>query len=989
MKKGSWLFMAILFISFSSSPAARTKATDSTCTKPSSWKHPPPSNRMIAWWMWYGPAVTEVEIHRELLAMHEAGLGGVLIYPSYPQHVDDPNLGIRNLRFLSPEYLRVYRDAVRFAHRLGMTVDVVGGSGWPFGGPSVNINEASHSVRIVKVQAVQNGAIKTPEITSDEKMVAAFVLEPTSQGATFHDVTARLFGSGNTPWLASHRKEVFFFINSPTRMRVKRPSFGGGGYVLNHLSSRALAHYEFSTLDKLTNGLTPGELRAIFTDSLEAYGSDWTDQITLEFRRQRGYDLIPNLPYLFLELGRRTEDVRFDFWETVSQLFVDDYAGPLQKWAHERGMQSEMQAYGVPAVPQRAYARMDLPGGEAYSWKEFTSGRWASSAAHFYAKNRVLAEYATWAGMPNRFTDTLDDLKLVADLQFLTGLTELGAATLPYSPPSVGIPGWQDYAGAAFGLNQTWWPFFHDLTSYVHRASFVLEQGSPVSDVLLYLPVEDVEASAPPGNLDTMSGVLDRLAALQKHIPSFGLSNALAYSAPVVSAILDNGYAFDGISGDILASRGVVKDRRLHVGEGSYALVVLPRITGMRFRALEKIADFVRAGGAVVAIGKLPGRVYGGTQPLRETKRLQSLVGKIFGGATANSPSKHKYGLGLGIYIKNERELPQELNRVLPPDFSLPKADPHIGFVHRRVRVPPPGDEDDYFVVNTGDDSKTLMASFRVDRRQPQLWDLEKGSSSVPADYLFQGDRTIVPLALLPHRSIVVHFGPSKAPSQILETNLPVPTVTGSEVSGVISSPGQFYVKERLGRVQKSVTSVPSATAVLGPWKVEFGLPLKTSSVFTRLKSWTDDPETKYFCGVGTYTTEVEVPKSLLGRDKLVWLDLGEIRDAARVWVNGHRAGDAWQAPFRLEIDHWLQPGTNHLQIEVANMLINCLLGQKPPDYAKLNAAYGDRFPRPEDWKVNPNPLPAGLLGPVRLVFGERIHFSLSSEGRSVANGLP
>jgi hypothetical protein len=73
-------------------------------------------------------------------------------------------------------------------------------------------------------------------------------------------------------------------------------------------------------------------------------------------------------------------------------------------------------------------------GGEQYDWKNFTEGRWASSAAHFYGKRRVLAEYATWAGIPNRFIDTLDNLKQVADLQFLTGLTELGTVDLAIFP---------------------------------------------------------------------------------------------------------------------------------------------------------------------------------------------------------------------------------------------------------------------------------------------------------------------------------------------------------------------------------------------------------------------------------------------------------------------------------------------------------------------------------------------------------------------------
>jgi hypothetical protein len=123
----------------------------------------------------------------------------------------------------------------------------------------------------------------------------------------------------------------------------------------------------------------------------------------------------------------------------------------------------------------------------------------------------------------------------------------------------------------------------------------------------------------------------------------------------------------------------------------------------------------------------------------------------------------------------------------------------------------------------------------------------------------------------------------------------------------------------------------------------------------------------------------LNVPEAYLGDHQLVWLELGDVRYAARVWVNGKLAGDAWQKPFRIEISRWLRVGENDLKIEVANLLINALLGQHPPDYTELIATYGDRFPYPQDWKVNPEPWPAGLLGPVQLVPGIRIQFPLSS----------
>jgi hypothetical protein len=164
---------------------------------------------------------------------------------------------------------------------------------------------------------------------------------------------------------------------------------------------------------------------------------------------------------------------------------------------------------------------------------------------------------------------------------------------------------------------------------------------------------------------------------------------------------------------------------------------------------------------------------------------------------------------------------------------------------------------------------------------------------------------------------------------------------------------------------------------------------LRLSETVPTLKSWTDEPKTEYFSGTGEYSTEVTISGSYLGEGKAVWLDLGDVRYAARVWVNGQLAGDLWQPPYRLEIGQWLKPGGNALKINVANLLINCVLGQKPPDYSKLKAAYGDRFPYPKDWEVNPKPWPAGLLGPVRLVPAVRLRFALPSPGAGAIPPTP
>jgi hypothetical protein len=153
-----------------------------------------------------------------------------------------------------------------------------------------------------------------------------------------------------------------------------------------------------------------------------------------------------------------------------------------------------------------------------------------------------------------------------------------------------------------------------------------------------------------------------------------------------------------------------------------------------------------------------------------------------------------------------------------------------------------------------------------------------------------------------------------------------------------------------------------------------------------KLRSWTDEETTRYFSGVATYEREITVPNALLQKGRRVSLDFGEgrvnesqpsragmqatfdgpIREAAVIYVNDQRAGSVWCPPYALDITSLLRPGANKIRVEVANTAINYMAGHSLPDYRLLNLRYGERFQPQEMEKVQP--VPSGLLGPIRLV---------------------
>jgi hypothetical protein len=95
------------------------------------------------------------------------------------------------------------------------------------------------------------------------------------------------------------------------------------------------------------------------------------------------------------------------------------------------------------------------------------------------------------------------------------------------------------------------------------------------------------------------------------------------------------------------------------------------------------------------------------------------------------------------------------------------------------------------------------------------------------------------------------------------------------------------------------------------------------------------------------------------------WLE-APVREAAVVYVNGNRAGSVWCPPYSLDITRFLKKGENTIKILVGNLAVNYMAAHSLPDYRLLNLRYGVRFEAQDMDKIQP--VPAGLLGPIRLV---------------------
>jgi hypothetical protein len=198
----------------------------------------------------------------------------------------------------------------------------------------------------------------------------------------------------------------------------------------------------------------------------------------------------------------------------------------------------------------------------------------------------------------------------------------------------------------------------------------------------------------------------------------------------------------------------------------------------------------------------------------------------------------------------------------------------------------------------------------------------------------------------------------------------------GFDSSGVVrlhaDDPGTWELRFSDGTSRTATMETPPGPLVIeGPWEVRFpaGWDAPPRVTFDSLASWTDseDPGIRAFSGVATYTTRFHLEHL---PDRPVRLELGDVREVARVFLNGREVGLSSFAPHVLDVTGRLSPGSNTLAVDVANTWLNRLIADDALPEEKrrthTNLVNGPETDRP--WR-EAQPLPSGLLGPVRLVF--------------------
>ncbi len=711
--------------------------------------------------------------------------------------------------------------------------------------------------------------------------------------------------------------------------------------------------------------MVPQVLSVFHVDSWECGSQNWSPVFSEEFRKRRGYDLLPYLPVFAgipVESITGSEQVLSDIRQTIGELVKENFFGTLKRQLKSYGCKfsAENIAPVMTGDGMQHFEMVDIPMGEFWlnspTHDKPNDILDAVSSGHVYGKNIIQAEAFTTLRM--KWNENPAMLKPLGDLNFTLGINRLVFHVFTHNPWLDKKPGMTlNGVGLYFQRDQTWWNYAREYIEYLTRCQALLQQGHDVTDIAVFTGEETPSRAFTPDKLiDLLPGLIgeertehEKIRLINtgiplQEIPEGVTSNANIFSMEQwVNAL--RGYKYDSFNKEALLKLARVENGRIVLpGGANYALLIIPgtirNIPNGKWMSDEvagKILKMVDDGAAIMLFESpfdSPGLKYN-----RESDSILRHFNTVFweplksGFSETVNQNTLTNNVGKGIVIKGPYYNATLDKLGIERDFiaidSSGRYLHDIGYVHRTS-----DSFDIYFVFNNQNKTRTFEVSLRTSGRIPELWDPLTGECRDAREWRTENRRTVLPLRLESHGSIFIVL--------IRQTNVS---------------------HKRSG---KNWNDYHKILTVHGYWNVKFDAALggpKDTIVFEKLTDWTlqSDRCIKYYSGTAVYNNNFYWKKAI-GKNDKIWLELGNVADVAEVKINNISCGTAWTKPYRLEVTRSLRKGNNHIEITVTNTWTNRLIGdQMLPEKDRItftNAPY-----IPDGMAI----CPAGLMGPVEI----------------------
>ncbi len=837
------------------------------------FQSPPPECRPDVYMSWMGGMVSREGLTKDLEALKREGVGGMLML-----QVPDQVAGIvqwpyrdypGKIKCYTDEWFAMVNHAIGECDRLGLTFSAVACAGWSHvGGPWVTGEKA------VKILAVGRRVVQGPGCFEDVipraeafyerkpllppwsadaeawrkrkesygdyyRDVAVVALPAVESGQVvlpekILDLTGKMDDQGHLRWDVP--------AGTWTVLRLGCAAFNGPNYPapvegaglesdrMNPAATRLVLDKMLGRIAREARARGYRSFKGFDTDSYESGFQDFGEDFIAEFEERMGYDCTIWLPAwhdkrLVIGSVELTGRFRRDMLQVISELWLERFYAEIRRFADAEALQWMIEPYFLLNIDWRTVAsRAHLPGGEI--WIRERPGHAdffirdligpAPDAAALYGHKIVWAESYTAGSENSAWRNDPWLLKSYSDTAFCRGINHLVMWIFCHNPFGDHLqPGLSTgYWGTQLGRNVTWWPYSAAWHCYLARCQFLLRQGLPVADVLVYPP--RVEAVPSP--------VLE--------------------CAPYKQTVSNE---------EVLLERLSVKDGRLVLPHGvSYAALAIPPYKDMPDQrritpqALRRILELVKEGATLIG-EPVPSRSVSMKNYPDCDREMAALIAEIWGHTNVAKQGERRLEEGRVIW---GYPLTDVLDEVAGgPDFEFvgvatvpPKDDqrPRYDFFHRHTP-----DAEIYFVANARNDPLEAVANFRVTGQRPELWDPVTGQMRPLPQYEEVKGRTMIPMRLDSQQSVFIVF-PKK-------------------------SGGREPAK---GKV--NVPAARPLARLDGSWQVAFdpkwGGPEQIE--FTSLEDWTKRPEEgiKYYSGTAAYTKTFDAPRAALDGRKAVYL---------------------------------------------------------------------------------------------------------------------
>ena len=188
-------------------------------------------------WWWLGSAVDTANLTYNLETYAQAGLGGVEITPIYGVQGNDTH----EIPFLSPTWMRMLQHTCSECKRLGMETDMNAGTGWPFGGPMISLENAATKAIFQEYTAQEGERLRIAIEVEDPKQrgVASLnrLMAFSDKGKRI-DITSKVKNNWLDWTVPPGNWRLIALFCGKTFQQVKRAAPGGKGYVMDHFSGK-------------------------------------------------------------------------------------------------------------------------------------------------------------------------------------------------------------------------------------------------------------------------------------------------------------------------------------------------------------------------------------------------------------------------------------------------------------------------------------------------------------------------------------------------------------------------------------------------------------------------------------------------------------------------------------------------------------------------------------------------------------------------------